>query len=87
MNDAVESGSVLDVSKSVECSSSGSNSGDNGGASEEMLCFEDSLVIACDFESFEDDNEASSECWASGEADEEPARRSRSSSLLLSFLR
>lgn len=77
----------LEVSNGTACSSRGSISGDNCGASPLMLCFEDSRVIGCDLVSLDDAIEANSECCASGDAEEEPARLSKSSSLLLSFLR
>lgn len=55
-----------------------------------MLCLDDSRVMGYDWrelESLDDVVDASSECCCSGDADDEPARRSKSSSLRLSFLR
>jgi hypothetical protein len=85
--DGVETGRCLDESKSDEWSSNGSSSGDMCCMSCEMLCLDDSRVMGCDLESLEEVVEASSECCCSGDADDEPARRSKSSSLRLSFLR
>lgn len=86
--EVTESWREAGVSKRVEWSSNATISGDALCVSCEVLDLDVWRAMVCDcLESFGGLAVASSECDCSGEADEEPARRSRSSSLLLSFFR